>query len=173
MQVLYCSVCSMPPEYCEFGPSLDQCKSVLKRANPDLFQKVYPSDAVVENAEAAAVQGGAEDGAVPDIADLSINDTPKPAKNKKQQPPKVTIKREARNKRKSTVTVSGLHHYDVDLKKAAKMFAQKFACGSSVSKNPQGFDDIVVQGDVEYEIEELILQSFKQIPSEMIQNISK
>lgn len=28
------------------------------------------------------------------------------------------------------------------------MFAGKFATGSSVSKNPQGEDEIVVQGDV-------------------------
>jgi density-regulated protein len=34
---------------------------------------------------------------------------------------------------------------DVDLKKAAKLFAQKFATGSSVTKNAQGLDEIVVQ----------------------------
>lgn len=32
------------------------------------------------------------------------------------------------------------------------MFAGKFATGSSVSKNPQGEDEIVVQGDVGDEI---------------------
>lgn len=36
----------------------------------------------------------------------------------------------------------------MDLKKAAKLFAGKFATGSSVSKNPQGEDEIVIQGDV-------------------------
>lgn len=44
----------------------------------------------------------------------------------------------------------------VDLKKAAKLFATKFACGSSVTKNPQGLDEIVVQGDVSGEIVEMI-----------------
>jgi translation initiation factor 1 (eIF-1/SUI1) len=34
---------------------------------------------------------------------------------------------------------------EVDLKKAAKLFAQKFATGASVTKNAQGFDEIVVQ----------------------------
>jgi density-regulated protein DRP1 len=38
--------------------------------------------------------------------------------------------------------------FGVDLKKAAKQFASKFATGSSVSKNPQGEDEIVIQGDV-------------------------
>lgn len=44
----------------------------------------------------------------------------------------------------------------VDLKKAAKLFATKFACGSSVTKNPQGLDEIVVQGDVSGDIVEMI-----------------
>jgi density-regulated protein DRP1 len=46
----------------------------------------------------------------------------------------------------------------VDLKKAAKLFANKFACGSSVTKNNQGNDEIVVQGDVSDEIFDLILE---------------
>lgn len=44
----------------------------------------------------------------------------------------------------------------MDLKKAAKLFATKFACGSSVTKNLQGLDEIVVQGDVSGEIVEMI-----------------
>ncbi len=46
----------------------------------------------------------------------------------------------------------GLDAFGLDLKKVAKFFAQKFATGSSVSKNPQGLDEIVVQGDVTEEI---------------------
>lgn len=38
------------------------------------------------------------------------------------------------------------------------MFANKFACGSSVTKNNQGNDEIVVQGDVSDEIFDLILE---------------
>ena len=44
----------------------------------------------------------------------------------------------------------------VDLKKASKLFAQKFATGASVTKNPQGLEEIVVQGDVSGEIVEMI-----------------
>jgi translation initiation factor 1 (eIF-1/SUI1) len=44
----------------------------------------------------------------------------------------------------------------IDLKKAAKQFAQKFATGASVTKNAQGFDEVVVQGDVSDEIQELL-----------------
>ncbi|CAG8562384.1 6806_t:CDS:2 [Acaulospora colombiana] len=44
----------------------------------------------------------------------------------------------------------------IDLKKASKQFATKFATGASVSKNPQGLDEIVVQGDVTDEIVEML-----------------
>lgn len=45
---------------------------------------------------------------------------------------------------------------DIDLKKAAKFFANKFATGSSVSKNPQGEDEIFIQGDVADEVSHLM-----------------
>lgn len=44
----------------------------------------------------------------------------------------------------------------MDLKKAAKLFAQKFATGASVTKNLQGLEEIVVQGDVSGDIVEMI-----------------
>ena len=56
----------------------------------------------------------------------------------------------------ANVTVVSLRITDIDLKKAAKQFAQKFATGSSVTKNTQGFDEIVVQGDVSDEVLEMI-----------------
>lgn len=50
-----------------------------------------------------------------------------------------------------------LRRSDIDLKKAAKLFANRFATGSSVSKNNQGEDEIVIQGDVADEVRLLIL----------------
>jgi translation initiation factor 1 (eIF-1/SUI1) len=47
-------------------------------------------------------------------------------------------------------------HVDIELKKAAKFLAQKFATGASVTKNAQGQDEIVVQGDVSDDVLELI-----------------
>lgn len=52
---------------------------------------------------------------------------------------------------------------DVDLKKAAKMFANRFACGSSVAKNNQNQDEIVVQGDFSDEIHDLILANWPKV----------
>ena len=44
----------------------------------------------------------------------------------------------------------------IELKSAAKFFGKKFATGSSVTKNPQGNDEIVIQGDVSDEIMDMI-----------------
>ena len=55
----------------------------------------------------------------------------------------------------STVTLE----IGVDLKKAAKLFAQRFATGGSVTKNAAGIDEIVVQGDVSQEIYDMIAEA--------------
>ena len=68
----------------------------------------------------------------------------------------MTIKRIERNKRKHVTAIHGLEAFGVDLKKAAKQFASKFATGSSVTKNSQGQEEIVVQGDVSDEVLEMI-----------------
>lgn len=45
------------------------------------------------------------------------------------------------------------------MKKAAKLFAQRFATGGSVIKNAAGIDEIVVQGDVSQEIYDMIVEA--------------
>ena len=57
----------------------------------------------------------------------------------------------------------------MDIKKAAKLFANKFACGSSVSKNAQGNDEIVVQGDVQDDLYDFIIATWTHIPEENIE----
>jgi density-regulated protein len=62
------------------------------------------------------------------------------------------------------------------LKKAAKLFAQKFATGSSVTKNPQGLEEIVVQGDVSEEIVDMIKEGvgiLKGIPSANVEVVEE
>lgn len=83
----------------------------------------------------------------------------------------VVIKRIERNKRKYVTAVSGLEAFDLELKKVAKEFGKKFATGSSVTKTPSGGEEIVVQGDVSDEIEEFLLEKYKQIPEDNIEFI--
>lgn len=83
----------------------------------------------------------------------------------------VVIKRIERNKRKFVTAVSGLEAFDLELKKVSKEFGKKFATGSSVTKTPSGGEEIVVQGDVSDEIEEFLLEKYKQIPEDNIEFI--
>lgn len=105
----------------------------------------------------------------------------------------VTIKRIERNKRKYVTSIHGLEAFGVyilfvccvwcssgalgvDLKKAAKLFAQKFATGSSVTKNPQGLEEIVVQGDVSGEIVEMIEEGvglLKGVPKDNVVEVEE
>lgn len=65
---------------------------------------------------------------------------------------------------------------DVDLKKAAKLFAQKFATGSSVTKNQQGQDEIIVQGDVSEEILDMISDQvgvLKGVPEDNVELVEE
>ncbi|KAF8581912.1 density-regulated protein DRP1 [Ramaria rubella] len=155
LAVLYCEVCSFPPEYCEFGSHLTRCKAWLEDAHPDLYERYYSEDALVSKAGALSL----------DAAKKLEQDTKKKeakaeakaeSEAKKRAAAKVTIKRIERNKRKHITAIHGLEAFNVDLKKAAKQFAQTFATGASVTKNAAGQDEIVVQGDVSDEVEEML-----------------
>jgi hypothetical protein len=37
----YCGVCSLPTEYCEFGPSISKCKSWLEGKDKTEYQRVW------------------------------------------------------------------------------------------------------------------------------------
>lgn len=55
------------------------------------------------------------------------------------------------------------------VQQVAKEFGKKFATGSSVTKTPSGGEEIVVQGDVSDEIEEFLLEKYKEIPEDNIE----
>eukprot|EP00842_Homolaphlyctis_polyrhiza_P004515 jgi/Hompol1/5064/HPOL_001002-RA len=82
---------------------------------------------------------------------------------------KVILTTIERTKRKRVTIIVGLEKFDVDLKKAAKMFATKFACGASVTKNASGQDEIVVQGEFADDIFELITETWPAIDEDSIE----
>lgn len=80
------------------------------------------------------------------------------------------------NAKAETYLLSPVSIIGVDLKKASKLFAQKFATGASVTKNPQGLEEIVVQGDVTGEIVEMIEQQtgvLKGVPADNIVEVEE
>ena len=40
LDVEYCGICSLPPEYCEYGPDSEKCKNWLKDNIPDLYEEL-------------------------------------------------------------------------------------------------------------------------------------
>ncbi|KAL7410490.1 density-regulated protein DRP1 [Mrakia frigida] len=156
-EVLYCPVCTYPAEFCEFGASLSRCKAWLEEEHPKLFQQYYSEDAITEKMGTLSVEK--QEKLEHDVEKMEKKARKKEETLEKQKmASKITIKRIERNKRKYVTTVLGLETFGIDLKKASKIFAQKFATGSSVTKNPQGQEDITVQGDVTDEIADILLE---------------
>ncbi|CAO3587391.1 unnamed protein product [Absidia cylindrospora] len=174
-KVLYCGICTMPPEYCEFSGTQEKCKEWLQDNHEDVFVTIYGEKDLVEGIRLVSV---AEDGDGKSdrtfVKDKSAKLEAKlERENKKKMSSRVTIKRVERTKRKRITTIHGLDIFGVDLRKAAKLFANKFACGSSVAKNNQSQDEIVVQGDFSDELIELILANWPHVPEDNIDYIEE
>ena len=80
---------------------------------------------------------------------------------------KVELFRSNRGKKKFVTVCRGLSTFEVDLKDAAKLFASKFACGSSVTD----VDEIVVQGDVKDDLIDLIQEKWPEIEDDYIEDL--
>ncbi|KAK7924580.1 Translation machinery-associated protein 22 [Apiospora marii] len=166
--VTYCGVCTLPPEYCEYGGTAKKCQDWLQKAHPSMYEQIWSPEALeaaTANLSVAAQERAAKDAkkkaAQAEKADKKEAD--------KKANSVVTIKRVERNKRKYVTAVSGLEAFGLELKKVAKEFGKKFATGSSVTKLPSGGEEIVVQGDVSDEIEEFLLEKYKVIPEDNIE----
>ncbi|KAF9057782.1 translation initiation factor SUI1 [Panaeolus papilionaceus] len=153
--VTYCAVCTFPLEYCEFGSSFTKCKEWLKEEDEDLYNRFYSEEAL--QAKIGTLSLEAQSKLEKDTAKKEAKAEAKAdAALKKKMSSQITIKRIERTKRKHVTAISGLEQFSIDLKKAAKQLAGKFATGSSVAKNPQGLEEVVVQGDVAEEVKEMI-----------------
>jgi len=155
VQVTYCEVCSWPIEYCEFGNKFTKCKDALKASDPDLYDKYYSEDALAARLGTISLEAQAK--LEQDTAKKEAKaEAKEKADLKKKMASQVIIKRVERTKRKHVTVIHGLENFSIDLKKAAKQFASKFATGASVTKNAAGEEEIVVQGDVADEVFDMI-----------------
>ncbi|KAI5078475.1 hypothetical protein GOP47_0006146 [Adiantum capillus-veneris] len=170
--VLYCAVCSLPAEYCEFGPDFEKCKPWLIKNAPEL----YP-DLVKEEADRTAEQlGGLEILGGPakiggSTSELKVDEEVKTlpgGKVKKKEKPEVLVEKVVRNKRKCVTIVRGLDMFGIKLTDASKKFGKKFASGASVVKGPTEKEQIDVQGDFMYEIVDFITETWKNVPGSSV-----
>ncbi|KAF9069253.1 translation initiation factor SUI1 [Rhodocollybia butyracea] len=175
VQVLYCGVCTFPVEYCEFGEHITRCKEWLQEKDIDVYNKYYSEEAL--QAKIGTLSLEAQTKLEKDTAKKEAKAEAKAdAALKKKLASQITIKRIERNKRKHVTAIHGLEAFGIDLKKAAKQFASKFATGASVTKNPQGQEEIVVQGDVSDEVLEMIegeVGLLKGIPADNVEIVEE
>ncbi|XP_029195501.1 density-regulated protein homolog isoform X2 [Acropora millepora] len=141
LEVQYCGVCSLPLEYCEYTAE---------------YEKLADQLAATDVSEGATKKKQTRGG-------KGVVRVPK----KKNVTKKVTLSRAQRNKKKYVTVVTGLGTFDIDLKKAAKLFAQKYSCGSSVT----GPDEIVIQGDVLDDLLDFIPEKWPEIDEDSMDDL--
>lgn len=189
------TVCTLPPEYCEYGGTVKKCQDWLEKKHPDLYERIWSPGTTaspfpfrfLHSAQSwlTDTPRSATDALAASTANLSVEAQKRAEKDAQKKTAKaeaaaakeadkrasstVVIKRIERNKRKFVTAVSGLEAFDLELKKVAKEFGKKFATGSSVTKTASGGEEIVVQGDVSDEIEDFLLEKYKQIPEDNIE----
>ncbi|XP_077211277.1 translation machinery-associated protein 22-like isoform X2 [Tasmannia lanceolata] len=175
VRVLYCPICSFPPEYCEFGPDFEKCKPWLIQNTPDLYPNLAKEANDKEAAKAAdqlqSLAVSCSDGATPSGTPTSKQEEVKRlpgGKIKKKEKQEVVIEKVVRNKRKCVTIVKGLELFGVKLSDASKKLGKKFATGASVVKGATEKEQIDVQGDISYDIVEFITETWPNVPETAI-----
>lgn len=159
--VLYCEVCSYPPEYCEFGLSFNRCKQWLQENHAEVFNGLYSDEALANATSTLSLEK--EEKISKEILKKQQKEEARVERElAKKMQSKVIIKRIERNKRKHIISITGLEVFDIELKKLSKTFSSKFATGCSVSKTADKKDELLVQGDLSDEAKEFIENLLKE-----------
>ncbi|XP_019431124.1 PREDICTED: translation machinery-associated protein 22-like isoform X4 [Lupinus angustifolius] len=165
IRVIYCPICSLPPEYCEFGSDFDKCKPWLiqnvPHIYPDLIKEANENDIdkVADKLQSTGISSASKQEVVKRLPGGKI---------KKKDRQEVVIEKVVRNKRKCITTVKGLELFGIKLSDASKKLGKKFATGASVVKGPTEKDQIDVQGDIAYDIVEFITDTWPDVPEAAI-----
>ncbi|RWS24958.1 putative 39S ribosomal protein L45-like protein [Leptotrombidium deliense] len=162
LKVPYCGECGLPLEYCCFYPNYQKCKEWLEKNDPEAFEKLQTKDASKSDT------GKDEEGKKSSRQKRGGKGLVK-SKKKQSVDRHVGICRASRGKKKFVTVVTGLATFDIDLKDAAKFFAGKFACGSSVT----GTDEIVIQGDVKDDLFDIICEKWPEIDEDVVEDLGK
>ncbi|KAJ5808945.1 Translation machinery-associated protein 22 [Penicillium riverlandense] len=169
--VVYCGVCTLPPEFCEFGGTAKKCEEWLKENQSDLWNRLYSEEALSANLSTLKVS--VQERAAKDAAKKEAKAAQNEARDaERKAASKIQIKRVERNKRKYVTVVIGLEVHGLENKKVAKELGKKFATGSSVTKSPSGTEEITVQGDVSEDVKEWLVDVYgSKVPEANIELI--
>ncbi|EPS40933.1 hypothetical protein H072_5184 [Dactylellina haptotyla CBS 200.50] len=170
-EVVYCGVCGLPPEYCEFGATVKKCMDWLEKNHPSLHQILYSSEAL--ETKMGTMSLAAHEKAEKDLARKQQKEELRQEREAaKKKASVVMIKRVERTKRKFVTVVAGIEQFDLSIKTVAKDFGKKFACGSSVTKSAAGTEEITVQGDLSDEILDELTEKYN-IDEDNIQQVDE
>uniref|UniRef100_A0A4W4HAS8 Density-regulated protein n=1 Tax=Electrophorus electricus TaxID=8005 RepID=A0A4W4HAS8_ELEEL len=175
LKVLYCGVCSLPTEYCEYMPEPAKCRQWLEKNFPDVFARM-----TLDNAPKQDTGGGGGGGEAPPAGEEEEKKKQKRVcivsggrgqikQKKKTVPQKVTIAKIPRAKKKYVTRVCGLATFDIDLKEAQRFFAQKFSCGASVTAE----DEIIIQGDFTDDVIDVIQEKWPEVDDDSIDDLGE
>ncbi|XP_076434675.1 density-regulated protein homolog [Babylonia areolata] len=167
VRVVYCGECTMPIEYCEYYVNSDKCKEWLQKNLPKEFEKLSVTkddEGDGDKKEDGAAGGGEEKKKRQTRGGKGLMKA-----KKKVEPQGVRLWTASRGKKKKVTIVVGLASYEIDLKDASKFFATKFSCGSSVSSE----DEIVIQGDVKYDLLDILPEKWPQIDEDDIDDMGE
>ncbi|XP_056288713.1 density-regulated protein [Pseudoliparis swirei] len=169
LKVLYCGVCSLPTEYCEYMPEPAKCRHWLEKNFPDVFARMTVGPlANVPNQDLGpgdAPPGGEEE----EKKKQKRGGRGQIKQKKKSVPQKITIAKIPRAKKKYVTRVCGMATFDIELKEAQRFFAQKFSCGASVTAE----DEIIIQGDFTDDIIDVIQEKWPEVDDESIDDLGE
>lgn len=149
--VSYCPHCSMPTEYCQYGPQFkDRCLPHM--------QSTLTEEQLARALGQASLEGG--------IVDVGPKKSRVTTKEAAILETKIVIARIQRQKKKFDTSVLGLETVPgIKLEDVAKFFKKKFSCGASVGKTAAGAPEVTIQGDVSLELPDRLMQEYKVAPS--------
>ncbi|CAM6120508.1 unnamed protein product [Calypogeia fissa] len=176
-------VCSLPAEYCEYGPDFEKCKPWLIKNAPDLYPELVKAEAdkVAEKLDGLEVSPGTKSsGSTSDSKPEEVKKLPGGKVKKKvrfadcpdahsiKEKPEVVVEKVVRNKKKCLTIIKGLDMFGVKLSDASKKLGKKFASGASVVKGPTEKEQLDVQGDITYDIVDFITETWPNVPESAI-----
>mmetsp|Transcript_43037 Transcript_43037/g.108698 ORF Transcript_43037/g.108698 Transcript_43037/m.108698 type:complete len:189 (+) Transcript_43037:122-688(+) len=159
VEVVYCGVCGLPCEYCEYGVSFDKCKEWMAAHEPELFEQFKDEES----------KGKAKAKAPRELTDREKEKAERRAKMEGKphldlSTPHITVARAARSKRKFVTVVTGVSHF-AKPRPVCKVLSNTFSCGAAAVKGAE--DEIVIQGDVHLKVKDILVEQFN-VPEEKI-----
>ncbi|XP_075967827.1 density-regulated protein isoform X2 [Anarhichas minor] len=166
VKVLYCGVCSLPTEYCEYMPEPAKCRQWLEKNFPDVFARMTVANAPNQDlGSGEAPPAGEEE----EKKKQKRGGRGQIKQKKKTLPQKITIAKIPRAKKKYVTRVCGMATFDIELKEAQRFFAQKFSCGASVTAE----DEIIIQGDFTDDIIDVIQEKWPEVDDDSIDDLGE